>query len=413
VLRSLPATSRRPLVAVWSYAGTAENQHGYITTRAFREMMPGQLSVNDRVLLHLYRFATDTPPEEYPAESTQVGIAVGVGISRTHVPRAVKTLMREGFVEEFRGRVVERDRRMSVYAVTSEGFRRAETIWKEARESIIAVVREGRRTEMKGSALEDVVGKRRAIGLLSQMKDGAVELSDRKRPPVRLLECAPAPDDFFGRTGEMEALERFLESGARVMVVLSGKGLGATSLVREFVEACDTLDVLWQTVGGRADADELGSAVISFANETGHEASDLESALALPGKLFVFDDYHSVGEGVVEFFSDVVASLGGSKIIVIAREDIPAYSWFYQKRHVDSGIVQELRMRGIDEASAKKLLGNPDIEPDAFRRVYLMSRGQPKLLRLLRDGDIDGLKRASVFTTEEIKYLLFLKDKTA
>jgi len=413
VLRSLPATSKRPGAAVRPYAGTVENQHGYITTRAFREMMPGQLSVNDRVLLHLSRFATDTPPEEYPAESTQVGIAVGVGISRTHVPRAVKTLMREGLVEEFRGRVAERDRRMSVYAVTSEGFRRAETIWKEARESTIAVIREGRRSEMKGSALEDAVGKRRAIGLLLQMKDGAVELSDRKRPPVRMLERAPAPDDFFGRTGEMESLEKFLESGARVMVVLSGKGLGATSLVREFVESCDTLDVLWQTVGDRADADELGAAIISFANETGHEGSDLESALSLPGMLLVFDDYHSVGEGIVEFFSDVVASLGDGKIIVIAREDIPAYSWFYQKRQVESGVVQELRMRGIDEASAKRLLGNPDIEPDAFRRVYLMSRGQPKLLRLLRDGDIEGLKRASVFTTEEIRYLLFLKDKTA
>jgi len=374
--------------------------------------MPGQLSVNDRVLLHLSRFATDTPPEEYPAESTQVGIADGVGISRTHVPRAVKTLMREGMVEEFRGRVAGRDRRMSVYAVTSEGFRKAETIWEEARKSTIVVMQNGKLTEMKGVALEDAVGKRGAFGLLSQMRDGVVELSDRKRARIRDIDGAPPRGEFFGRAEEMSLLDSFLGSNARVMVVLSGQGFGATSLVREFVEAHDALDVLWRNVSGRTDTDDLESAIISFANETGHGVTDLESALSLPDMLLVFDDYHSVGEEVVEFFSEMVASLGETKIIVTAREDTPAYNWFYQKKHVESGIVWELRMRGIDEASAKKLLRNSNIEPEAFRRIYLMSRGQPRLLRLLRDGDIDGLKRTSVFTSEEIMYLMFLKDKT-
>ncbi len=376
-------------------------------------MMPGQLSVNDRVLLHLSRFATDTPPEEYPAESTQVGIAEGVGISRTHVPRAVKTLIREGLVEEFRGRVADRDRRMSVYAVTSEGFRRAEALWEEARESQVTVIRDGQRTEMKGVALEEAVGKRRAIGLLSQMRDGAIELLGRKRPPVRHLSHAPLPDEFFGRMDEMEALEAFLDSDASVMVVLSGKGFGATSLVRQLVEKRDSLDVLWQTLSDRNDPDELAEAIISFANETGHEASDLASALSMPDSLLVFDDYYSVGDEVVEFVSEMVAAIVDCKIIVIAREDIPAYSWFYQRKHVDSGIVREIRVRGLDEASAKKLLGNADIEPEAFRRVYLMSRGQPKLLRFLRDGDMDGLRKSSVFTAEEIRYLLFLRDQRA
>ena len=73
---------------------------------------PGQLNVNDRVLLHLSRFATDLSPEEYPAEITQAGIAHAVGISRTHVPRAVKTLMKEGFAEELTTRVKGHERRM-------------------------------------------------------------------------------------------------------------------------------------------------------------------------------------------------------------------------------------------------------------------------------------------------------------
>ena len=66
---------------------------------------PGQLSVNDRVLLHLSRFATDVPPEEYPPETAQAGIAAAIGISRTHVPRAVKWLMKDCLVSEITGRV--------------------------------------------------------------------------------------------------------------------------------------------------------------------------------------------------------------------------------------------------------------------------------------------------------------------
>ncbi|MGB2825162.1 MAG: hypothetical protein WBC49_00800, partial [Thermoplasmata archaeon] len=80
--------------------------------------------------------------------------------------------------------------------------------------------------------------------------------------------------------------------------------------------------------------------------------------------------------------------------------------------HVESGAVREIKVRGLDEASAKKLLGNADIEAEAFRRVYLMTRGQPLLLKMLRDDDAEGLKKNSVYTAEEIRYLLFLKDKT-
>ena len=70
-------------------------------------------------------------------------------------------------------------------------------------------------------------------------------------------------------------------------------------------------------------------------------------------------------------------------------------------------------MKGLDEDSARRLLGNPDIEPEAFRRVYLMTRGQPRLLQLLRDGMTEELKKESVFTAEEIRYLMFLRDKTS
>ena len=375
--------------------------------------MPSQLSVNDRVLLHLSKFATDTPPEIFPAESTQVGIAEGIGISRTHVPRAVKTLIREGFVEEVRARVADRERKMSVYAVTPEGFRKAESIWDSVRRSEITVVRNGVPTEMSGGSLEELVGRRPAVGLVARMRERTVELSGRGRAPVRLLGGASEREEFSGRAGEMEALNAFLESSARVMIVMGGRGFGTTSLVRESVHIHDSLDVAWFSLQELPESEQLEEAIVSFSNRIDPEATDVDSVLSLPNVLLVFDDYYSVNEGIVELFHRIVASKGPAKIIVVAREDMPAYSWFYQRRHVQSGVVNELRIKGLDEESARKLLGNPDIEPDAFRRVYLMTRGQPLLLGFLRDGNTDDLVKASVFTAEEARYLLFLSRKKA
>jgi hypothetical protein len=76
------------------------------------------------------------------------------------------------------------------------------------------------------------------------------------------------------------------------------------------------------------------------------------------------------------------------------------------------GVVQELRIKGLDASSARKLLGNDKIEEDALRRIMMMTHGQPMVLRMLRENDEKSLRKNTLFTPEEIRYLLFLKDKT-
>ena len=103
---------------------------------------------------------------------------------------------------------------------------------------------------------------------------------------------------------------------------------------------------------------------------------------------------------------------GETKITIAAREDTPAYSWFYHKEKVETKEVRELRIRGLDDVSSKRLLGVENIDQDSFRRIMMMSRGQPMTLRFLRDRDLAGLKGNTMFTPEEIRYMLFLRDKT-
>lgn len=374
---------------------------------------PGQLSVNDRVLLHVSRFATDIQPEEYPPDCTQAGIAVAVGISRTHVPRAVKGLIKDGLVVELTARVRGHERRMSVYVASPEGLRATEKLLEAAQAQEFSVLKDGSIVRMTGRRIEELVGRRRAITAISQMRDGVLAIDERRRAPVRDLTKAPHLDRFYGRAPELEKMDGFMDSDARILVVLGNRGYGTTTLTRKFVESQDEEDVFW--IGLREDmsAEEIEGQLVAFGRRVESKVGDVKSVLRLDNTLLVFDDYFSVPEDVVEFFGWLVESAESAKAIINARQETPAYNWFYQKKHVESGIVQELRIKGLDAGSAKKLLGNDRIEEDALKRIMQMTHGQPMVLRMLRENDQKELRKSTLFTPEEVRYLLFLKDKVA
>ena len=373
---------------------------------------PGQLNVNDRVLLHLCRFATDVPPEEYPADCTQAGIAVAVGISRTHVPRAVRGLTKDGLVTELTARVKGHDRRMNVYAVTTEGLNNVDRLWKTLLTLSYPVLGDGKTADMTGKDIEESVGRKRAIAAISQMRDGIVRINETRRAPVRELKEAPAIEAFYGREPELKFMDDFMDSDAKVLVVLGNRGYGTTALTRKFIEGQEEEDVLWAALTPETTAKELESKLIDFGKRVGKDVTTFSEVLGLGNAILVFDDYFSASDDLVEFFADAIDNAKDAKIVISARQETPAYSWFYQKKHVDSGTVQELKIKGLDENSAKRMLGNDKIEKDALRRIMMMTRGQPMILKLLKEENFKELKKNTVFTSEEIRYLLFLKDKT-
>ena len=373
---------------------------------------PGQLNVNDRVLLHLCRFATDVPPEEYPPDCTQAGIAVAVGISRTHVPRAVRGLVKDRLVTELTARVKGHYRRMNVYAVTTEGLNNVDRLWKTLLTLSYPVLGDGKTAEMTGKDIEELVGRKRAIAAISQMRDGVVRIYETRRAPVRELKEAPTVEAFYGREAELKLMDDFMDSDAKVLVVLGNRGYGTTALTRMFIEDQEEEDVLWAALTPETKAKELESKLIDFGKRIRKDITTFSEVLALGNAILVFDDYFSASDDLVELFADAIDNAKDAKIVISARQETPAYSWFYQKKHVDSGTVQELKIKGLDENSAKRMLGNDKIEKDALRRIMMMTRGQPMILKMLKEGDFKGLKKNTVFTSEEIRYLLFLKDKT-
>jgi hypothetical protein len=316
-------------------------------------------------------------------------------------------------VRELTARVRGHERRMNVYVVTAEGIRRADELWRMVLDLTLPVKSATAPLSMSGKEIEALVGRKRALAVISQMRNGVVAIDETRRAPVRDLGNAPSAKEFYGRDTELDFMEAFMESESRMLVVLGGRGYGATLLTRKFVDEQDEQDVLWSVLERGTTAEGLRKRFIEFGRRLGKSATRVEDVLKTENLLLIFDDYHSVGEDVVEFFASLIESEGEAKMVIVAREDTPAYNWFYHKQHVDLRKVQELRIRGLDEASAKRLLGNPSIEPDALKRIMMMTRGQPLVLRLLGERDLTGLKANTVFTAEELRYMLFLRDKNA
>jgi DNA-binding MarR family transcriptional regulator len=152
------------------------------------------LTVDERVILHLYEFIPFEEDFEAPGDITQAGIARGVGIERKHVPRAVKKLMSENLVETRVSHVKGGRQRKKVYYLTFEGKALARRIWESlAKKSVIIREDDGREKETSFSELcfTYQVGKT-PIQLLMDLKDGNYfyphEFSENEEPSKKKKE---------------------------------------------------------------------------------------------------------------------------------------------------------------------------------------------------------------------------------
>src|SRR5207245_2918518 len=124
---------------------------------------------------------------------------------------------------------------------------------------------------------------------------------------------------------------------------------------------------------------------------TGERASDPDQAESVAAalthvfagerKLLVLDGYADVEEPVVDALAGFLrGSRGRGKLLVLAQESTPAYCRFYSRSDVDAGLVAERHLRGLDLEGCRAMLGHPTIDPEALRRVYLLTNGCPLYL---------------------------------
>ncbi len=355
-----------------------------------------ELTAAERVLLHLHPFWN---VREVGREGTQAGIAEGARLLRSHVPRTLKALQSEGLLDARDARLRGRMRKVRVYALTEAGVRRARQILSEVDATSVEV--EGRTTTL-GEA-------RRNLGLHALPALAAIDARGRLQPRVTDLERPT----LLEREADLAFLRHWLAGAASVAVVYGSRGMGKTALGWTFAEGVPRS--VWLEIEAGSDLESFAEAL---ARTTGVRASDPDRPESIADaighvsarntKLLVLDGYGDVEDAVVEALATFLHSpRGKGKLLVLAQESTPAYCRFHSRADIDAGLVVERHLKGLDIEGCRAMLGNPAIEDEALRRVFLLTKGCPLYLRAIREGDEETLRANSRFTKAEIRLLLY------
>lgn len=356
-----------------------------------------ELTAAERVLVHLHGFWNVADPGR---ETTQVGIAEGARLLRSHVPRTLRSLQDQGLADVRETRLRGQRRKIHVYLLTEAGVRRARQILSEIDRTSVDV--DGR-TSPLGEA-------RQALGLSPLAALASTDAKGRFRPLVAEIE----KPNLIQRDEDLAFLRRWFLGGAPVAVLYGSHGMGKTALGWAFAESVPKSS--WIDLAGGPGLEAFANSLSSATGVPVPDPSEPESVAEAMGqsytrgkKLLVVDGYGETEEAVVDTMRTVLrkARTSGGKLLVLAQESTPAYCRFYGKRDVDAGSVVERHLRGLDLDGCRTMLGRPDIDDESLRRIYLLTKGCPLYLRAIREGDEASLRAHSRFTTAEIRLLLY------
>lgn len=372
------------------------------------------LTVKEKILLHLKDCRSSR--ENLSPGATQEGIAKGVDIRRSHVPRAVKKLVLEGSIEEIKRRLPGKTRKVKMYILTESGMRIAREVSEEIDKKKVTIVG----VEVTEMTIRDA---RLAFEmttpeiLRSMTPEGVLEIPE---------EAEEEEIDFLNRKAELAEMKDWISKDTGLLIIYSPEGFGKTQLAKKFLESLRSFDVYWKNLSEDDSTYEIFKGISDYLAIRGIKRAlgllkegDIDSLISsLPDEMasihsvYVFDNYFHVGEDIVDFFSHLAKNskkLRDSRVLVLAREATPSYCRFYTKDSVERELVREMHLKGLDEENSWRLLGHPEIDEESFRRVYLLTKGCPLYLKLIREGDAEELKRKSRFTNPEIKLLMFSK----
>lgn len=232
--------------------------------------------------------------------------------------------------------------------------------------------------------------------------------------------------DFVDRLTEISHLREWLVGDGPVLALYGHVGYGKTALVKRFLEVTEGWTVFWKDLSQDDEAMDILIALAQFVlrkrprraisrlddGNVDGIISTIAEGLNRSNTLLIFDNYHVMGEDIVDAFhalTDMLSKIQKAKMIVIAQEATPAYCRFYERSMIERGLVDEIHLKGLSQEESKRLLGNPRIEDDAMRRIYLLTKGNPLFLTLIREGNAEELKKRSRFTTPEVQLLMFSK----
>jgi tetratricopeptide (TPR) repeat protein/DNA-binding MarR family transcriptional regulator len=432
-----------------------------------------KLTVQERILLHLNEYTKNIEQLEVPFALTQEGIAEGVGVVRSAIPRAIKKLISKEYVKEHLAHVNGLTRRRKVYFLTTDGIVQAMELKNKLLTLKIKVIDNENQTI--DCSIQDVpkkIGEKipvlhlimnldsnnvfnivkfkqvgRTIEELDKRGDDGGSQHPSLSTPVKqqltpdihkisdnnyFIDKAPKISHFIGRKSELVKIHKYLNQDSYKIIIVHGiAGIGKTTLaVKVLEELYDKQSLFWYRFHEWDTVRNMLTAFSKFLElfnkyhlrdyleasqniDLNDVAEILESEIQGLNAVFFLDDSHKINEQLLALFTlirEMLERIDGIKFLIFSRSIIP----FYDRREVlVKEQIFELELEGLNEVESKELLKKRKVKVDNFTKIYEITKGHPLSLELLDPSmELQKQKNITLYLEEEVLARLSIREKS-
>ena len=390
------------------------------------------LSVNERILIHLRDYSMDPVNEGAAMNQTQEGIGEAIGIRINHVPRATKKLLDDNYADEALVHIGGLKRKRKAFYLTKSGLKVADDLIVKIRVQRI-LFRDSEGNE-KLIPIDEIIFKARSSSpsklILAYFNDGILLESALKGEDehsyISTLDTVPEPDIYVNRKSETKFLIDKIDSGQKLIVVSGIRGIGKTSLVWKVLKTYEgKKNILWYMAHDWDSARNVIEVLSEFyvrlgRNEMkkmlrlnkdldiGTAAGALLKDLQDSDSIMVIDNVFDLKKEVMQLLhmiSENSRNIKGASFILITRdrEGLMASPCLG-----DVG-GKDLIVKGLEYEWAMEMMKALGMEPDESERIYAMTQGHPLALKLVNSEEINKVIDTKGLTKEEVWVVRCLK----
>lgn len=216
-----------------------------------------ELTANEKILLHLFDYWLLRERFVAPLAVTQEGIEKATGVPQKHIPRVMRKLQDEEYIEEKRAHVEGLTSKRKVYFLTAKGANRGSKIKKHVEN--ITVKFKDSNGKLEEITLSDVnkriEPKLTYLEILNNLSDECVfdpdkilEDSEKKKIPLPVIDdTLRFRSRFVGRGEEFKKLQYYadkaIEGHGNLVFITGEAGIGKTRLVNEMCKYAQSKNV--------------------------------------------------------------------------------------------------------------------------------------------------------------------------
>ncbi len=409
-----------------------------------------ELTVKDKILLYLL----DYPKEEIldiedfdkddiikslPFEITQEGVAEGTELKWNHVSRALKSLEKEGLVEEKKGNIYNGRRRRFVYLLTSKGKQKAYLDKERILENDVIVLTDG---EVQSVRLRSIFpADNHLISFLNRLKstirtavdfDKALKSFNLQHERKFIIHTPGLPnyEVFYGRETQIDNIMSSLKDKHAVINISGIAGIGKTSIANEVIKRSRfNNNLFYYSFKTHKTTSDLIHEISIFLSSMGltnlssylqnipHQYGLIDEKSLLTHNqvwgvintslneingVIILDDVHLKSDSVEPFFS-ILADHGNPKlrIMQLSRERIT-----FRHNQSPGDNHCEIILNGLREDEASQILTGKGIETS--EEIHLINerfKGHPYALILIKNPLGDHLSFNSYLHDEILNQL--------